>query len=177
MQGLSSVLAYGLQCYEAVPRMRLCILPKKGTQMTRTQFYYKNHRGVTELRSIEPISLQYVASPHLEYGYAPGWFLHGLDFTERDGVARKGEPRSFALTNIQMEGFKHGTKGGAAAFRLMLVPVEPFPLPLYENHREPGEFGEGATVKVTTPVDAPKPDLGTTVLPIARSAVDEILKK
>lgn len=90
--------------------------------MTRTQFYYKNHRGVTELRSIEPISLQYVASPHLEYGYAPGWFLHGLDFTERDGVARTGEGRSFSLDHIQMEGFKYGTKGGAAAFHLMLQP-------------------------------------------------------
>lgn len=90
--------------------------------MTRTQFFYKNHRGVTELRIIEPISLDYVASPHDIYGYGPGWFLHGKDFTERDGVARTGEGRSFALTNIQMEGFKYGTKGGAAAFRMILQP-------------------------------------------------------
>lgn len=93
--------------------------------MTRTQFYYKNHRGVTELRTIEPISLQYVASPHLEYGYAPGWFLHGLDFTERDGVAREGQARSFSLDHIQMEGFAYGTKGGAAAFQVLLDGIVP----------------------------------------------------
>ena len=246
--------------------------------MNRTQFYYKNHRGQVELRTIEPVSLQYVASPHLEYGYAPGWFLHGLDFTERDGVARDGsQGRSFSLDHIQMEGFKYGTKGGAAAFHLMLqsgfTPVEravpevvlnsetgnepvsshgglaqavywtlrvngeliesesarwawdtrreqrelntridkaPSEIKLlfdnlckafgtpnppvedyrYEpvldaqprhsefvNHRDPGEFGEGVTIRVALPVDASKPDLATTVLPIARSAVDEILKK
>ncbi len=85
--------------------------------MAKTEFYYKNHRGVTELRTVDVISLEYVATPHLEYGYGPGWFLRCKDFSRgRDG----SEQRSFALNNIQMEGFKYDTKGGVQAFVLPL---------------------------------------------------------
>lgn len=82
----------------------------------KTQFHYKNHHGQVELRTVDVISLDYVASPHLDYGYGPGWFLHCLDYSR----GRNGDPRSFALSNIQMNEFKHGTKGGVPAFRIFL---------------------------------------------------------
>lgn len=87
-----------------------------------TEFYYKNHRGEVELRTVEPICLDYIPTPHLEYGYGPGWFLHAKDYTVRNGEGRNGEPRSFALANIQMTTFdtNAGTKLGHTAFRILL---------------------------------------------------------
>jgi hypothetical protein len=73
--------------------------------MRRIQFNYRNHRGKVELRTIELLALHYESQPNPEYGYAPGWFLYGNDYTVRDGVEREGIPRSFALTHIQMDGF------------------------------------------------------------------------
>lgn len=111
--------------------------------MTLTQFFYKNHRGAIELRTIEPISLDYVASPNAQYGYGPGWFLHGKDYTERDGVPRNGERRSFALDHIQLDGtFKHGTKAGAPAFRLVLggiMSIEKPPVEIVLNSETGGD--------------------------------------
>jgi hypothetical protein len=87
--------------------------------VTRIQFHYKNHRGQVELRIIELLSLDYVPMPHHEYGYGPGWFLHGKDYTVRDGVERMGEPRSFALSNIQMTDYYAPPQGQiGTAFRI-----------------------------------------------------------
>lgn len=89
--------------------------------MRRIQFWYKNHHNKTELRTIEVLSLDFVPMPHPDYGYGPGWFLHGKDFTVRDGIERQGEPRSFALSNIVMRDYyapPQGTIG--SAFRLDL---------------------------------------------------------
>lgn len=101
----------------------------------RTQFYYKNHRGEVELRTVEVISLDYVAVPNLTYGYGPGWFLHCRDYTLRDGKPRTGEARSFALDHIWMREFKQGTLGVAPAFRLILAETAP----LGGNHWHPGD--------------------------------------
>jgi hypothetical protein len=73
--------------------------------MRRIQFNYRNHKGHIELRTIELLSLDYEGRPNPQYGYGPGFFLKGRDFTVRDGVERDGIVRSFALTNIQMDGF------------------------------------------------------------------------
>lgn len=87
--------------------------------MRRIQFWYKNHDNKTELRTIELLSLDYVPMPHPEYGYGPGWFLHGKDYTVRDGIERQGEPRSFALDRIQMKGYYAPPQGQiGTAFRL-----------------------------------------------------------
>lgn len=73
---------------------------------------------MVEERTVEPISLDYVASPHLDYGYAPGWFLHCRDFSR----GRQGVLRSFALAHIQMDTFDFNGAGklGHSAFRLVL---------------------------------------------------------
>lgn len=61
-------------------------------------FTYKNHRSEVEERTIVPTSLDYNTRPNPEYGYGPGWFLTGKDYSRgRDGVIR-----SFALSNIQL---------------------------------------------------------------------------
>ncbi len=60
---------------------------------TIVTFEYRNHRGVTETRTVEVESLEFVFRPNEEYGYNPGWFLNGIC---QDRKAR----RSFALTNI-----------------------------------------------------------------------------
>lgn len=83
--------------------------------MGKIQFTYRNHRNEVAVRTVEVVSLDYVAEPHLEFGYGPGFFLHCRDYTD----GREGLARSFALHNIQMEGFAIG-KGVAPAWRLML---------------------------------------------------------
>lgn len=117
--------------------------------MRRIQFYYKNHRGVTELRTIELLSLDYVPMPHAEYGYGPGWFLHGKDYTVRDGIERQGEPRSFALDHIQMKdyyappqgqigtAFRLDLKGESIIDFLMWATVQQEPITLGAEHEVP----------------------------------------
>lgn len=167
--------------------------------MTRVRFSYKNHRNEIADRTIEVTSLDYCPVPNNHYGYGPGWFLTGYDFTGE----RKGEQvRSFALCNIQMpeELFKHMTNN--RPFRIDLTSDEvkaaireaqernehaadamAYMAQGFENHREPGEFGEGATVAKPFSMEAiarkAGVDLGGNPLPVdaPKSAVDEILKK
>lgn len=61
------------------------------------KFEYRNHRGVTELRTVTPDRIVYDADPERQYGYAPGWFLVGYCHD------RKGE-RKFAFTHMGAPG-------------------------------------------------------------------------
>ena len=76
-------------------------------------FTYKNHRGEVEVRSVEPIALEYIPAPPLEY--EPGWFLRCKDFSR----GREGDIRSFALKNIQ--GDRSGVTIGLPTISLPLV--------------------------------------------------------
>lgn len=82
-------------------------------------FVYKNHRGEVEERTVVPIALEFIPSPHLEYGYSPGWFLKCRDYSR----GRKGDIRSFSLSHIQMTGFNTEAAGqlGQTAFSLPLT--------------------------------------------------------
>jgi len=122
----------------------------------RINFHYKNHRGVTELRTIELLSLDYVPMPHIEYGYGPGWFLHGKDYTVRDGIERQGEPRSFALDHIQMKEYYAPPQGQiGSAFRLDLSGESIINFLIWASTQKPG-FSIGAEHEVPLAIEALK---------------------
>lgn len=68
----------------------------------QTSFFYKNHRGQVEERTIDVDSIEWLSNP--DYGYQPGWFISGID---HDSDAR----RSFALVNIQLPAGTHDCVG------------------------------------------------------------------
>lgn len=61
--------------------------------MQTISFFYKNHRGVVEERTIDVDSIEWLANP--AHGYQPSWFISGRC---HDHDAR----RSFALASIQL---------------------------------------------------------------------------
>lgn len=71
----------------------------------RTTFVYRNHRGEVAERTVEIVSLDYIARPRNDYRHSPGWFLTCRDFTGN----RQGDIRTFELNSIQMpeEDFKN----------------------------------------------------------------------
>jgi len=63
----------------------------------RIKFRYKNHKGHTEERDVDVVSLHFDFTSHPEYGYQPGWCIAGWDYSRgRDGR----DYRSFHLHNI-----------------------------------------------------------------------------
>lgn len=152
--------------------------------MTRLTFTYKNHRNEIAPRTIEVTSLDYVPLPNNDYGYGPGWFLTGYDFTgERQGQ----EVRSFALCNIQMPEAAFRRMSNNHPFRLDLTSPE-LKAHLVEelrkaghdiqDTREEGEFGDGVRARsYEDQGTAHDPHAGAHEVQGRRSAVDEILKK
>lgn len=59
--------------------------------MITVSFAYNNHRGVTEARTVDVYSLDFLIKPG--FGYQPGWFLHGFCHDRK-------AMRSFALSHI-----------------------------------------------------------------------------
>lgn len=59
--------------------------------MITVSFAYNNHRGVTEARTIDVYSLDFLTKPG--FGYQPGWFLTGR-------CHARNATRSFALSHI-----------------------------------------------------------------------------
>lgn len=77
--------------------------------MITISFYYKNHRGSIEERTIDVESLDWLSAP--DYDYQPGWFITGRCH-DRDAI------RSFALTHIILPVGTHECLG----FKLLKVP-------------------------------------------------------
>lgn len=59
--------------------------------MKTLSFTYKNHNGITSVRTLDAESIDYRKSPG--YDYEPGWFVTGYCH-DRKAI------RSFALNNI-----------------------------------------------------------------------------
>lgn len=63
----------------------------------RVQFKYYNHKGEIEERDVDIVTLAYDPSFHPEWGYQPGWFINGFDYSRgRDGT----QYRSFSLERV-----------------------------------------------------------------------------
>lgn len=63
----------------------------------RVKFNYKNHEGKIEERDVDVAQLGFDFKNHSDYGYQPGWYVGGLDYSRgRDGSLY----RNFYLTNI-----------------------------------------------------------------------------
>ena len=61
--------------------------------MNQLIFYYKNHRGIVEVRQVRDAILMFDRNP--DHGYQPGWFIDAYC------LSRRGR-RNFALVNIQI---------------------------------------------------------------------------
>jgi len=68
--------------------------------MNPIQFNYLNHRGEKALRTVTPLSVEYIAAPG--FNYQPGWFLNGFCHDRQ-------QTRTFAFTNIEPVSVHEGT--------------------------------------------------------------------
>lgn len=80
----------------------------------RIQFEYKNHRGQIEVRDVDVITLAFDFISHPNFGYQPGWFIGGWDYSR----GRTGNVyRSFMLNNVILP-------DSQSTFRLLNLPKE-----------------------------------------------------
>lgn len=87
----------------------------------RIQFKYKNHEGKIEDRDVDIVKLGFDMMNHTDYGYQPGWFMAGHDFSR----GRNGKVyRSFYFSHIILS---DEIKASSYNYILMNLPIETKP--------------------------------------------------